>query len=62
LTEKEFIDLLRFSDLLSRSINSDAQNRAYKIISLLQENYKNDSTFQIFANSVMVVPFVTSLQ
>ena len=54
LTEKEFIDLLRFSDLLSRSINSDAQNRAYKIISLLQENYKNDSTFQIFANSVMV--------
>jgi reverse gyrase len=31
-----------------------AQNRAYKIISLLQENYKNDSTFQIFANSVMV--------
>jgi hypothetical protein len=34
LTEKEFIDLLRFSDLLSRSINSDAQNRAYKIISV----------------------------
>lgn len=54
LTEKEFFDLLRFSDLLSRSTESDAQNRAYKIISLLEENYRNDSMFQAFANSVMV--------
>lgn len=54
LLEKEFIDLLRFSDLLSRSKNDDAQNRAYKIISLLKESYGDDPIFQIFANSVMV--------
>ncbi len=54
LSEKEFIDLLRFSDLLSRSQEPDAQNRAYKIISLLEENYRTEETFQIFAKSVMV--------
>lgn len=54
LTEKEFTDLLRFSDLLSRSQDSDAQNRAYKIISLLVENNAQNPIFQIFANSVMV--------
>jgi hypothetical protein len=54
LSEKEFVDLLRFSDLLSRSKNSDAQNRAYKIISLLEENHHNEQIFQTFANSVMV--------
>ncbi len=54
LSEKEFIDLLRFSDLLSRSQDSDAQNRSYKIISLLEENYRTQEIFQVFANSVMV--------
>ncbi len=54
LTEKEFIDLLRFSDLLSRSTESEAQNKAYKIISLLEESYRNKEIFQIFAHSVMV--------
>lgn len=54
LSKKEFVDLIRFADLLSRSKKSDAQNRAYKIISLLKENYYTDKTFQIFANSIMV--------
>lgn len=54
LSEKEFVDLLRFSDLLSRSKNHDAQNRAYKIISLLVENNTENPIFQTFANSVMV--------
>lgn len=51
--EKEIIDLLRFSDILSRSDNADAQNKAYKIISLLADDYKNTELFSTFANSVL---------
>ena len=54
LSEKEFIDLLRFADLLSRPQEPDAQNRAYKIISLLEKSYRTKGIFQTFANSVMV--------
>ncbi|TXR53845.1 DEAD/DEAH box helicase [Reinekea thalattae] len=53
LKEKELLDLLRFADILSRSRNADAQNKAYKIISLLVGNYKDDSVFRAFANSVL---------
>lgn len=52
LNEKQFIDLLRFSDILSRSSSSNSQNKAYKIISLLVDDYKNDSIFRSFAESV----------
>lgn len=53
LSEKQLIDLLRFSDILSRSTDHDAQNKSYKIISLLIDDYKNDSTFRSFADSVL---------
>ncbi len=52
LSEKQFIDLLRFSDILSRSSNSNSQNKAYKIISLLVDDYKNNPIFRSFAESV----------
>jgi superfamily II DNA/RNA helicase len=52
--EKEFIDILRFADILSHSDNYLAINKAYKIISLLVDKHSNDEVFQTYANSVMV--------
>ncbi|OHD98148.1 MAG: helicase [Sulfurimonas sp. RIFCSPLOWO2_12_36_12] len=52
-TKKEFIDLLRFADILSHSNSYQAQNKAYKIISLLIDKYTDDEVFQTFANSIM---------
>ncbi len=53
LSEKELLDLLRFADILSRSKKSGAQNKAYKIISLLVSSYQKESVFRSFANSVL---------
>lgn len=52
LSEKEFSDLLRFADILCRSKSAEGRNKAYKIVSLLYDNYKKDSFFQLFANTV----------
>lgn len=51
--EKGFLDLLRFADILSRSNEPEAQNKAYKIISLLVDDYKDESIFRTFASSVL---------
>lgn len=53
LTEKEFDDVLRFADILSRSSGADGRNKAYKIISLLYDAYKDDMQFQYYTNSVL---------
>lgn len=53
LTDKEYFDLLRFSDILCRSDNPDARNISYKIISLLYEFYKEDSSFKLFSSNVL---------
>jgi len=53
LSEKEYIDLLRFADILSHSEKSQAKNKSYKIISLLIQNYQSNEIFQTFANSIM---------
>jgi len=54
LSAKEYVDLLRFADILSRSKNFDAQNKAYKTVSLLIDDYKGDSLFKRFAHSILV--------
>lgn len=54
LSPKEYVDLLRFADILSRSKNSDAQNKAYKTVSLLIDDYKGDTLFKRFAHSVLI--------
>ncbi|MCI5195938.1 MAG: DEAD/DEAH box helicase [Candidatus Electrothrix sp. AW5] len=54
LEEKEFVDLLRFADILSRSSDDDAKNKSYKIISLLIDDYGEDDLFKNFANSVLI--------
>ncbi len=53
LIEKEFDDVLRFADILSRSSKAEARNKAYKIISLLYDAYKEDMQFQYYANSIL---------
>lgn len=54
LSAKEYVDLLRFADILSRSKNFEAQNKAYKTVSLLIDDYKGDSLFKRFAHSILV--------
>lgn len=53
LTEKEYDDILRFADILSRSNEAEGRNKAYKIISLLYDAYKDDKQFQYYANSIL---------
>ncbi|GIO23468.1 DEAD/DEAH box helicase [Oceanobacillus sp. J11TS1] len=54
-TSKEYYDILRFADILSRSKKTEARNTALKIISLLYEldDYKHDNHFKNFAESVL---------
>mgnify|MGYP000751873204 FL=1 len=54
LSSKEYVDLLRFADILSRSKNFDAQNKAYKTVSLLIDDYKGDHLFKMFAHSILI--------
>lgn len=53
LTDKEFNDVLRFADILSRSNEAVGRNKAYKIISLLYDSYKDDQQYQYLANSIL---------
>ena len=53
LSEKEFSDLLRFADILCRSKVAAGRNKAYKIISLLYDQYSDDPYFQFCADSVL---------
>lgn len=53
LTEQDFFDLLRFSDILCRSRTAEGRNKAYKIISLLYDQYKDNPFFQQCANTVL---------
>ena len=53
LTEKEYLDIMRFADILSRDINCEGRNLAYKIISILYPFYKGDEYYRFISNSVM---------
>lgn len=53
LTEKELHDTLRFADILSNSKNPKARNKAYKLITLLNEDYKANPYYQTFSHSVL---------
>ena len=53
LSEKEFVDLLRFADILCRSQAAEGRNKSYKIISLLYDHYKNDCYYQGCAETVL---------
>lgn len=53
LAEKEYLDIIRFADILSRDINCEGRNLAYKIISILHPFYKGDKYYKFISNSVM---------
>ncbi|MFT3738001.1 MAG: DEAD/DEAH box helicase [Breznakibacter sp.] len=53
LTEKELNDTLRFADILSNSKSPKARNKAYQLITLLNEDYKNNPYYQTFSHSVL---------
>ena len=53
LTEKELHDTLRFADILSNSKNPKARNKAYQIITLLNEDYRENPYYQTFSHSVL---------
>ncbi|MFJ6413212.1 DEAD/DEAH box helicase [Terribacillus saccharophilus] len=53
LKEKEYTDLLRFSDILCRSDLTQARNLAFKIVSLLYNFYSEDRFFKLQAATVL---------
>lgn len=53
LSEKEYLDIMRFADILSRDVNCEGRNLSYKIISILYPIYENDEYYKFICNSVM---------
>lgn len=53
LTEKELNDTLRFTDILSNSKNPKARNKAYQLITLLNDDYKDNPYYQTVSHSVL---------
>ncbi len=53
LTEKELSDTLRFADILSNSKDPKARNKAYQLITLLNDDYKTNPYYQTFSHSVL---------
>lgn len=53
MTKKEYFDLIRFADILSRDSESKGRNVSYKIISILYPFYKNDDYFVFITNSIL---------
>jgi replicative superfamily II helicase len=52
LTDKEFIDALRFADILSNSTNPKARNDAYQIITALNHYYSKNPTYRTVSKAV----------
>jgi superfamily II DNA/RNA helicase len=53
LNDKELQDILRFADILSNSKNPLARNKAYQIITLLNETYFENAFYKTFSHSVL---------
>lgn len=53
ISNKEYIDLMKFADILSHSTQPDARNKSYKIISLLVETFKNEPSFKLYAEAIL---------
>lgn len=54
LTEKEYNDLLRFTDILSRASDSKHRQDSYKIVSYMNELYGEDNEFKTIAESILI--------
>jgi replicative superfamily II helicase len=53
LTDKELSDTLRFADILSNSKKPKARNKAYQLITLLNDDYKSNPYYKTFSHSVL---------
>lgn len=53
LTSKELKDILRFADILSNSRSITARNKAYRIISLLKDEYSNNNIYNVYSNAIL---------
>jgi replicative superfamily II helicase len=53
LTKKEFADILRFADILSNAKTTEARNKAYQIITLLNESYQTNPFYKTVSHSVL---------
>lgn len=53
-TSKEFIDILRFADILSNSSNTKNRNISYKIISLLYDQYSDNEDYMFFSKAILI--------
>lgn len=53
LSDKEYRDLLRFSDILSNGSNPASKNYAYKIIVSLLDEYKTNPYYKIISTAVL---------
>ena len=54
LTDKEFYDLLRYADILSRANNERFHNLSYNIICYMKEFYNTNHYFNIISNIILV--------
>lgn len=52
ITNKEFIDLLRFADILSNSMEPNNRNKAYQIITSLNHQYSTDPIYKTISKAV----------
>jgi len=52
LSDKEFIDILRFADILSNSKDANSRNKSYQIITFLNHKYHNDPIYRTFSKSI----------
>lgn len=53
-SEKEYYDLLRYADILCRSSDSFYRQKAYKIISLLNEFFSQNIDFKTYSEAILI--------
>lgn len=54
ITEKEYYDLLRYADILCRADEGEYRQKAYKIISLLNEFYRDRQDYRVYAEEILI--------
>lgn len=53
LSNKEFLDLLRYADILSYGESSISRNLSFKILSLLHQSYSTNNDYLFHANGIL---------
>lgn len=53
ISKQDYLQLMRYADILSHSEDADARNRAYKIVSLLVEDFGRQEDFKLLSGAVL---------